>query len=528
MGIEHVTFDFVPGEVFADLESRTVEGVAVPLDKTARKAGRTWRFLKDSVEFGTHTPALHNHDSNRGIGTLASHTWTDTALRAKLSISKTPRGDEMLQLANDGALGISLGIDIPPGGAKMIGDEFVVSRAIAGEISLTPLPAFEASRIDSVRLSADQEKDDPMGDTTSNVTFAVGDGVTPQITVNLDSQEMATAIAAAMKADAPDVTPVAQTQVREPLPYRFDGGRAEHSFIQDAYHGYAQGDYEARNRLDKFLEEVFVSTSDAADLTPKGFRPDLYVDERDVRRPLGSMISGGTLADINTFTVPKFSSAGNLVGEHTEGVEPTLATFVATDQDVIPHALSGKAELNRELVDKAGPQVDGMIWSKMLRAGATAAEARIAEMLDDFVDGAPLALNGVDVALADDLETTFLGVADLDRFSVLAAEPAAFTALATARDDNGRKLFPNVNPSNADGTRSALWTLDLGNGLTAVQVPTLTDSYLIERAAVYQWLSSPRKLNFDIQVKSVFLGFWQYSGEAIIDDAGIRQVTYSA
>ncbi|WP_112277143.1 phage major capsid protein [Lentzea terrae] len=532
---DRVTFEFAPSTTLSvDQESRMISGIAIPLGQTAWKKGKKWRFLRDSVQFGQRTPALHNHDVNRGVGKLASHEWTDDALRVKVKVSKTARGDEILALAEDGALGFSVGLDVPRGGAKTVGDEFVVSQAFGGEISLTPLPAYAGAMVESVAMQ--EEGVAPMG-ADSKVTFDITEGAAPVINIELNSNDMADAIVKAIGAqtaapaeggDGPQLQAVPRVHVDEELPYRFNGSRGAHSFVQDAWNGYYKNDSDARTRMDKFLSVAFVDTGDAATLTPKGFRPDLYVDERDVRRPLAGMISGGTLSDIQTFTVPKFGTAADLVAPHVEGVEPELGTFTATDQDVVPHALSGKVEITRELADKAGPQVDGMIWSKMLRSAANGAEDRIADMLAAFTDPSPLALNGVDVALADDLEETTVDVDDLDRFGVLAAEPALFKALATARDTTGRKLFPATPVVNADGTRSNLWTLDLGNGLTAVKVSSLSDSYLIERGAVYQWLSAPRKLNFDIQVKSVFLGFWQYSAEAIIDDAGVRKVTYTA
>ena len=37
-----------------------------------------------------------------------------------------------------------------------------------------------------------------------------------------------------------------------------------------------------------------------------------------------------------------------------------------------------------------------------------------------------------------------------------------------------------------------------------------------------------QKMTFDIQVKSVFLGLFQYSAEAVTRDADVREITYSA
>jgi hypothetical protein len=96
-------------------------------------------------------------------------------------------------------------------------------------------------------------------------------------------------------------------------------------------------------------------------------------------RPLWELVSTGTIDDKTPFTVPKFSSASGLVGDHTEGTEPTPGAFAATGPDDHPGAMSGKIEINREVWDQGGsPQADGIIWGEMLNGWYEAIEAKIA------------------------------------------------------------------------------------------------------------------------------------------------------
>src|SRR3989442_15867480 len=99
MPAERLTFDLAPSAMFTDGQSRTIAGLAVPTGATAEKGGRTWKFLKGSVQFGSRTPLLAYHDPTRPVGLLKGSQWTDAGLRVTFSVSKTPAGDECLQLA---------------------------------------------------------------------------------------------------------------------------------------------------------------------------------------------------------------------------------------------------------------------------------------------------------------------------------------------------------------------------------------------------------------------------------------------
>lgn len=525
-----LTLAAAPSATFADTATRRITGIAVPAGATAEKGGRTWRFLDGSVKFADRVPLLAHHDTTRPAGRLTSHEWGADGLRVEFHVSRTSLGDELLQLAHDGVLGLSLGVDVPEGGARMVGEELHVSDALASEVSLTPIPAFAGSVIESVALSATTPEGTAMPDCNDKP------GAVPAVTVNLDASALGAAIGAAMKPPAtvdngptPVPVPTTTTTVREEAPYRFDGTRGKHGFIADCVDAQS-GSGEAANRLNTFLRETFVTQSNVTPLNPVQQRPDLYQAPLRYNRPLAGLITTGTIASNVPFVLPKFSSAGNLVNPHVEGVEPTLGAFTATSQTITPGALSGKVEITREVWDARGnPAVDQLVWAEMQAAAAEAAERRIAALLDGLtltpitVDGGSSTVNDMVQELID-LQYARGG----NRYTSFAVHQVLYRSLAGERDGDGRPMLPMVGATNADGTASAGWgSLQIGNTTATPAWALGSHSYLMVPSSVFQWLSPPQKLTFDVQVKSVFIGLFQYSAEAVIRDTDVKRVDIS-
>lgn len=541
---EHLTLDFTP-EVFADTASRRISGLAIPLDATAEKGGRTWRFKRGSVKFGTRTPLLAYHDPSKPVGRLESSRWSDRGLEVVFQVSKTSGGDEVLQLANDGVLGLSVGIDVSPGGAKDVNGEFVVSKALAAEISLTPIPAFAGSVIDHVALSGDATEGNIMPDT---------DMVTP-VTVTLDAQALGAAIAAGLattptepqtpEGPQPQPVPRAMATVNEEAPYRFDRRGnltrgAQYDFSTDLVAG-SRGDGEALQRAETFVREQFdVDRADVAGLNPSRQRPDLYTDQRDYQYPVWDAISKGTLADSTPFVFPKFNTSSGLVAAHVEGTEPTPGVFTATTQTVTPTAVSGKVELTREAWDQGGnPQMSNLIWRQMTRAWNEALEASAVAVLDAATPTAiALTAGGGTTGQTLDAELTaaFAALQFIRggfTMDTMFTQVDLYKALIAAQDDTGRRLYPALGPVNATGTaRSRFAALDI-NGVAALPAWALAatgsvvaSSYLFDSAVVHGWATTPQRLQFEYRVAYVDLAIFGYKATAISDLTGVRELTF--
>jgi len=351
--------------------------------------------------------------------------------------------------------------------------------------------------------------------------------------------------------------------VREALPYRFDRGghfaRSEHDFSGDLHEmalarDHAGDQTDAGKRVMGFLQVAFADT-DAADvneLNPTINRQDLYVDQRDFRYPIWNAINRGAPPNgVQPFMFPKFSSASGLVGDHTEATEPTGGTFVTTSQTVTPTAISGKASITREVWDMGGnPAVSTLIFDQMLRGWREGLESASATFLATLTAATDITLGVavVDEALIAAWDAAVAGlqfVRGYD-FSVFAIEQVLYLAFVAASDNNGRKLVPQINPTDASGSAARRFTqLDLAGVIgtpswaLASTPAALNSSWLFDPSVVWGFASTPQRLEFPgsggaaagVEYKPVAhvdLAIWGYKAFANTDIGGVRQVTYDS
>lgn len=517
-----------------DPEARTISGLAAPFGVPAVSQGRKYQFSPGTLTFAApqRVKLLVGHDPGHAIGFATELTERPASAHGPAGIygvfrvASGPRGDEALQLAADGVLdGLSIGLASGGTFADRAGIIHAVNARIA-EISLVPIPSFDDARVNTVTLS---------DDATQGPDFATL--VKDAVAAGLASATFSTTSRATVGAGDP-------TFIAEELPYRFDGGRSEHSFSGDL-RASASGDLDARQRLETFMADpaVFaVTTGNVTALNPAVSRPELFVPNLSYSTPLWDLVSNGTVDDATPFTIPKFSSATGLVGAHTQGVEPTPGTFVATNQTITPTPLSGKIEINREVWDQGGsPQADQIIWAEMLNGWFEAREARIAALLNGIAvantqGGAELNFAGaVDAALVDAVTNYLAGLQFVrggNRFTALALDGNLFPALVNAKDTTGRKLLPVLGPTNAQGQVSgafdrvalggtegrAAWALGTGNA---------ANSYNFVPTSVWAWSSAPRKFTFEYQIKSIDLAIWGYMATACTRDSDVKRLDYT-
>lgn len=532
-----------------DVEKRTITGLAVPYGvPSSPKGGQRFSFSKGSLVIPAdpkRVKMLISHDRSTATGYLKEYEDTDDGLLVKFSVARGEAGDRALQMAEDGVYdGLSIGLRDGGQFSKRGGIHHSVSNEIA-EISLTPDPAFSDARVSAVAAEADSNTDREDAEMGDQDTLSTA----PAFDMDAMVAAMGEKFSITPKADGPEKVGHAEPVfVTEEAPYRFDRGgnlrAGAYDFSTDLIAG-SKGDKEAADRALTFAKENLtfdVDTADATSLNPNGQRPDLYVDQRGYQYRLLNATNAGTLQDKTPFVLPKFNSATGLVATHTEGVEPTPGTFTATSQTVTPGALSGKVEITRELWDQGGnPNISSLIWAKMERAYYEAAEARITAAL------VAEAANITDIALTTGGGTTGqtlnveLGqaIAALQyvrggfRFDNMATQVDLFQAIIGARDTTGRPLFPILGATNANGTAQPQLTGVNVYGVSAYPEYSLAatgavsaNSWLFDSQAVRTWLSAPERLEFQYRVAYVDLAIWGYQVAAVIDTAGVRQITY--
>lgn len=547
-----------------------------------------------------------NHDLSTAMGYAVAATDQDDGLDMTFQLDSSAEADKVLQKADDRVWdGLSAGIKQGGVFDDRDGIMFAVDTA-AGEVSICSSPAFDDARVTAVALSAHSEgntmkctkcgREHAAGVVECNPTHvaefaafmgsftpaasappapapaapAAGTTATVQLNENPEfGAEIARGISAgfaqlmrsgALSIGGPgqsgqaagvgvarEVVPAAgagaaQFSVSEALPYRFDGLAGEHSFSEDM-RDMANGDPTAKQRVDEFLVAAFaVTTANVASLNPTRNRPELYVPQLEYMRPLFDLVSSGPISDKTPFTVPKFGTAAGLVGDHTEGVEPTPGSFTTTSQTITPTAISGKVEINREVWDQGGsPQADQIIWGEMLRGYFEAIEVKIAAMLNALAagtlyTGAEINLAGAtDEALQDaliDLLVDLQFVRGGNRYTALALDGQLFPAIAKAKDADGRLLFPVLGAVNAAGDQEGNFSevrigTQRGKAAWALGSANTSHSYLFVPSSVWQWVSPPRRFTFEYQVKSVDMAIWGYQAGAVLRNSDVARIDYT-
>lgn len=527
------------GTVFdVDVEKRTIRGLAVPFGVEGVKAGRRFVFSKGTIRFDDprRVKLWALHDKAMAVGVATDLTESDEGLEATFKVARGPEGDRALTMAEDGVWdGLSIG---PSEGAKYRVAQDGAYHAVdipIHEISLTPAPVFGGARVRSVAF--DTEENQHMTDTaTEPVVEAPGLDFSALAVALTQGIQNGFANLNAPQSERETVSAAERLEVTEAIPYRFDGLAGEHSLVEDM-RAAQNGDSVARQRFETFVEEAFaVTTTNTGSLNPTRNRPELYVPNVAYSTPLWDLVSTGTIEDRTPFTVPKFSSASGLVGPHTEGVEPTPGAFAATSQTVTPGALSGKIEINREVLDQGGsPQADGIIWGEMLNAWFEAREARVAETLASTTTPELNLAGATDAALVNALTDYFAGLQFVrggNRFTGLAADGQLFPRLVSAADTTGRKLLPVLGPTNAQGqTSGGFDRVQIGNQTAvaswALGSTVASRSYSFVPSSVYAWSSAPKRFTFEYQVKSVDMAIWGYAAGAVLRDSDVKPIDYT-
>ena len=336
----------------------------------------------------------------------------------------------------------------------------------------------------------------------------------------------------------------APAQVTEAPLYRFDGNKGQRSFVSDIANGFG-GDAELRKKAGAFIADQMrmafanITTTNVGSLNPSIQRPDLYVGRLAFTRPIGGMVTGGVVTEITKSVLPKFNAATGLAGEHTQGTEPTEGALSTTSQEVTPKAISGRLNVNREVIDQGGtPQTDQVMWDAMTQFYAELLEVRLVDALQ-ALSLSDTAIVGVDDVLQADILGTWSDLQFIrggDRYTGLALDAGLYKAITGAVDADGRPLFPLESPVNASGqTASDLSSVRVAGkrGVPAWGLTTANGgpdkSFLLVPSSVYQWFSPPQRIDLDrIAVSYVGIGIWGYSAEFVSRDSDVMQLAYAA
>lgn len=156
-----------------DFAERVIELIVMPYEQEAivEHRGRLiteicMRGAYDGVERRPNrVKGYRDHDLTRIVGhAVALHPSRENGLIGELRITRSPLGDETLQLAADGDLHASAGFaPMRPGGERWSTDRQTrrITKAFLGHIALVPEPAYTGAEVLSVRSGSNLDGRDP-------------------------------------------------------------------------------------------------------------------------------------------------------------------------------------------------------------------------------------------------------------------------------------------------------------------------------------------------------------------------------
>jgi HK97 family phage prohead protease/HK97 family phage major capsid protein len=136
-------------EVRADLEERTITGLAVPYGQDANIGGTYMeRFVPGAITDVTDVKLFYGHEEP--IGKVLTGRDTEEGYEITAKVSDTVRGNEVMTLMRDGVLN-KFSVGFVPLESERDGSTVTRTKVSLREVSVVPFPAFAGANITEVR-----------------------------------------------------------------------------------------------------------------------------------------------------------------------------------------------------------------------------------------------------------------------------------------------------------------------------------------------------------------------------------------
>lgn len=590
------TLSFMAASFAVDKSERSLTGVLIPYGEVSGPAadpvtGKTaqYSFAEGTVMLPDDPSDIvlnYGHDGKSlymqvGVGSALA---TDSAgVHAKFKVARTPEGDRVLALAEDGVLkAFSAEVE----GDFTAGKDGVqhASAAILTGAAVVPKPAFKGAHITSVAAAAaDDDEGNTMKCTKCGAVHTAGvvacDPATlaaftastaPAVFSKADGDKLmadvaglATKLAELENIKLPVGPGTAQFAVKEEPIYRFAGSEGAASgfdFATDMLAAGKDGDAAALARLQKFTAERIeletkrahfvdqpTTTGDVAAVNPSQYRPDMFLGQAPTpTSPLYDAFVKGSLSNVTPFFWSKLDRATTDVGvaDHVEDTNPESRDLVtAAGATVTPVPVSGRVHITREVADQGGnPVVSGLVWSEFERSFSIARETKTAALIQAAAItelGAAIPVAATGQAAGEIVEAGLVGLqflADGFRFTKVFGHVELYSALAAAvTTGSGEKIYPIINPMNRSGSAADKYaSLDIA-GYSMLPAASLgaaavnQKSIVADPNAVHVWASGLTRLDkLSETVAGWDMAVFAYFAGVVYDVTGLRKITYDS
>ena len=463
-------------EARADVEERTITGLAVPYGQEANIGGAYQeRFVAGAIDSVEDVKLFYGHEEP--IGKIIEGRDTEEGFEILARVSDTPKGNEVLTLMRDGVLN-KFSVGFIPVEQEQDGSTITRTKVNLKEVSVVPFPAFAGANITEVR--EDQPEEVETSETPEQERNSMSENIELEVRSVMDEvAELRRVVEAGQVSDTP--APVAP-EIR------------------------SQGEFaKALLKGDEGAIELARAASDSSDtvLLP-GFIG--YIDNLiDQNRPTLSAFSRGSLP-ASGLTVEYAQVSANTIAVGAQSAENAALSFgnltiANTSANVLTYG--GYTSMSKQTVERSSVDYLNTVFQALSIAYATATNAAVVSTVEgltytgkvfDISAGTSAAIiGGITDGASYIFENTGL------RPEAIMASTEAYKFLMSVVDTSGRPVVLQTGDGNNNiGTASVPGLRGTLLGLPVIVDPALTANtcYMANSAAIqtFESAGSPVRL----------------------------------
>ena len=408
----------------------------MPFQETIAQGRHEERFDPDIQieERGGKVRLRYEHGETVG-GMISRETRAD-GIHGVFKVSETRTGDDVLALAKDGNLGLSLGFI--PVESRMEGRVKVQTRIDLREVSAVGIPAYAGAEITAVR-----SKEDPLAEETKEETPVVEKFDSEEFEKRLEDQ--------------------LETRMREYIATAPKDEEAKPKFTgKEVLEGMLIRKLSGKALENRALDDVIgdLGAADASGVLYDQFWSGGLVGFTDSLRPLFSRVGAAPFPSGGYGLVTPRRTQTTVVGEHTpEKSEVPSQAYQADQQTFDMKWFAGAVDISMQLIEQSNPSIMSLVVDDLLSQYARATEGDMVTQTEAAATATGSLLDFTDYGT---FITDVINNAEIIRSATgvpgnwLALGTASWVSLLSLLDGDNRRILATVNPRNADGSANFL------------------------------------------------------------------------
>ena len=492
--------EFTAPVTASDMARRSISGRVVTWGEQGNTSAGPAVFEAGSLKAAEQVVLRLEHDRTRPLGRAVHLAASDHGIDGVFRVADTTAGtDALIEASEELRAGLSVGATIHESHHDDAG-VIHVTAAEFDEVSLVTHPAIHSARV--TQVAASEETEDPGNEPepegkeevmTEQATPVVAEAAAPE-TEQMQASALATiAPAASSKLDFADAADYMSTAVR----------------------GLALGDQAAASRVMAAAQ----TTGDNPGVIPELIIAPV-IDYIQQDRPVCSASRWVGMPNAGTTFVRPFVNQHTAAGiQQSENTALVSQKLDVTRLTVAKNTIGGAISLSFQDRDWTDPAIMSVLLMDMAAAYGIQCETHICNTLVNNVSDTTIPLaatptaQAVNAAVAQASAQVYKKILRRPTHIYLSVDQwAHFVSLA---DDNGRPIFPMMEPRNAPGYSGGVTSFEMNvDGLRAVVSPQLPDNTIIvghgpslesyEQLGGQVSLVNPTVLSVDI----AFYGYW--------------------